>query len=163
MVNLCSSSHAYRDLFFALATFFVATFTACAQGQEQERTAPPALPTQPLPQVPKPSIPPLAQAQELTNRGAYDEAAALYRQIIHSQPSAVAAYEGLAYSLLKNDQLRQAAQACSSGLRYDSTSVALYNLLSAAYAGQGRHALAISALERAVTQRPTYAQGLART
>jgi tetratricopeptide (TPR) repeat protein len=161
MVNLCSSSHAYRDLFFALATFFVATFTACAQGQEQERTAPPALPTQPLPQVPKPSIPPLAQAQELTNRGAYDEAAALYRQIIHSQPSAVAAYEGLAYSLLKNDQLRQAAQACSSGLRYDSTSVALYNLLSAAYAGQGRHALAISALERAVTQRPTYAQGLA--
>lgn len=164
MVNLRVYSYTQRYLFIFIAPIFVACLHACAQREEQaapdRQTVAQSLQIQPLPTAKNSPAPALAKARELAKLGAYGEAGKLYRRVIASDPTTLAAYEGLAFAQLKSDQLRQAAQTCSSGLRYDSTSVALYNLLSAAYAGAGRHALAISALEKAVAYRPSFALGL---
>ncbi len=101
----------------------------------------------------------LLRAQRLAERGAHREAGMLFGQVITRAPERIAAYEGLALVQLKEDQLQQAAKTCSSGLARDSTAIPLYNMLSAAYAGDGRHALAISALEKAVALRPDFALG----
>lgn len=48
---------------------------------------------------------------------------------------------------------------CRAGLDLDSTAVALHNLQAAVYSAQGRYALAIEALEKAVHFHPDYATG----
>ena len=48
---------------------------------------------------------------------------------------------------------------CRAGLELDSTAVALYNFQAAVYSAQGRYALAIEALEKAVHFHPDYATG----
>jgi tetratricopeptide (TPR) repeat protein len=49
--------------------------------------------------------------------------------------------------------------AASTGLARDSTALSLHNTLAAAYAGEGRYALAIQTLVRALRQRPDFALG----
>jgi tetratricopeptide (TPR) repeat protein len=49
--------------------------------------------------------------------------------------------------------------AASTGLARDSTALSLHNTLAAAYAGEGRYALAIQTLVRALRQRPEFALG----
>lgn len=129
---------------------------SCTRETPKELPAP--TPTPPL--INNPPIKELLlQAQPLAQRGAHREAGALFKQIITHAPEHIAAYEGLALAQLRDDQLQQAAQTCSSGLARDSTVISLYNMLSAAYAGRGRHKLAISALEKAVALRPDFALG----
>ena len=54
----------------------------------------------------------------------------------------------------------EAAAIAREGLALDSTAVDLHNVLASTYAAQGRYALAIASLERAVALEPDYAMGL---
>ena len=53
----------------------------------------------------------------------------------------------------------EAAAIAREGLALDSTAVDLHNILASTYAAQGRYALAIEGLERAVALEPDYAMG----
>ena len=53
----------------------------------------------------------------------------------------------------------QAAAVAREGLSLDSTAVDLHNILASTYAAQGRYALAIESLEKAVVIEPNYAMG----
>ena len=53
----------------------------------------------------------------------------------------------------------QAAAIAREGLALDSTAVGLHNILASTYAAQGRYALAIESLEKAVALEPDYTTG----
>ena len=63
-------------------------------------------------------------------------------------------YAEQARSHLTNGDFSRAIDVCRTGLEADSTSKVLLNLLAAAYAGEGRYAPAIQALERVVQLAP---------
>ena len=70
--------------------------------------------------------------------------------------SAVAPHIHQVRELLKGNHFTPAIEICEKGLALDSTSVELLNLAATAYAGAGRYALAIEALERIVHLEPDF-------
>ena len=70
------------------------------------------------------------------------------------RPSSSKEYAEQARSHLTNGDFSRAIDVCRTGLEADSTSKVLLNLLAAAYAGEGRYAPAIQALERVVQLAP---------
>ena len=102
----------------------------------------------------------LRAARTQVRRSADQQAADLFRQAIEHNPGNMAAHVGLAAALLRADLVAEATRACSVGLAQDSTSLPLYNTLSASYATQGRFGLAILALEQALAVEPDYVLGL---
>lgn len=99
----------------------------------------------------------LQQARRNSARGAHREAAQLFEQILQRDPGHISAYAGLAHASLKLGLIPQAVTACTLGIARDSTALELYNILAAAYSGDGRYGLAIQTLERVLVQQPDFA------
>ena len=116
----------------------------------------------PTTQLPRPALvvdPRLEQGRNLLRHGDYARAADQFRSLLAERPDDPAGYAGLASAALKLGNIREAVRACSTGLAVDSTATELHNTLAAAYAGDGRYALAIAALDRALRQHPDFAFG----
>ncbi|HJP29693.1 MAG: tetratricopeptide repeat protein [Candidatus Latescibacteria bacterium] len=60
---------------------------------------------------------------------------------------------------MKAGRLDSVITVCQLALQQDSTRIVLYNLMASAYASQGRDAMAIDALERAVRLSPQFTAG----
>lgn len=152
-----------RGLGFTLSGLVASLLNALvlAQGCTGQEPAPDpaALPPSPALQPGAAGDSLLEAGQLLARRGAHRAAEDLFRQALQRDPQRIPAYAGLAYTLLKTAQFHQAAQVCTTGLAQDSTAVSLYNILSAAYAGEGRYALAMQALEKALAHQPDFALG----
>jgi tetratricopeptide (TPR) repeat protein len=99
----------------------------------------------------------LEEARRQAQHGAHLRAIPLFEAVIKADSGSTAVYAELVQSLLKTDQPLKALELCQQGLQRDSTAVALFHAQAAAYALQGRYALAIKALEHQIELSPASA------
>ncbi|NKB68661.1 MAG: tetratricopeptide repeat protein [Candidatus Latescibacteria bacterium] len=71
-------------------------------------------------------------------------------------PSPVAAHLEKARAFYQSARFTEAAASARAGLALDSTAAELHNMLASTYTAQGRYALAIEAIEKALRQQPDY-------